>query len=48
MNKFKNDGIIGRFKAQLPVQENMEDEVYDKISIASKSARVLKENVTQV
>ena len=48
MDNFKIDRIISTFKAQLLVQEQMEPELDDKISITSKSARVPKATMTQV
>ena len=44
----KNNGIISTFKAKLLVQEQAKQEVDYKISIASTSACVTNENVTQV
>ena len=48
MDNFKIDRIISTFKAQLLVQEQTEQEVDDKISIASKSTCAPKATVTQV
>ena len=48
MDNFKIDRIISTFKAQLLVQEQMEQEVDDKISKASKSDRFPKAAMTQV
>ena len=47
MDNFKNNGIISIFKSKLLVQEKMEQEVDDKISIPPKSAHVTNVTVTQ-
>ena len=48
MDHFKNNEMVSTLNVKLLFQEQMEQEVDDKISIASKSACFSKENVTQV
>ena len=48
MDHFKNNEMVSTLNVKLLFQEQMEQEVDDKISIAPKSACFSKETVTQV